>query len=112
MKRILSLLAAGLFLFETAATTNIFAAPSPACSHPLEAAGCLRQGPSAQEYVIQSPDSTTKGIYESRDLLLNNYVGKTVTVAGDPANHSSKDDEASHHMRAMDIVVENQGCQK
>jgi len=112
MKRTFPLLAAGLFLFGTAATTNIFAAPNRASSHPVEATGCLQPGPYAQEYVMQSPDGTTWGIYESKDLLLNNYVGKTVTVAGNPANRSSKDDGASHHMRAMDIVVESQGCQK
>jgi len=115
MKRTLSLLAAGLFLFGTAAVPTVFAAPkNKMLSGPQEATGCLQQGPSAREYLLQSTDGTTWGVYESGDLLLNNYVGHTVTVAGDSAaaSKAKAEDGATRHMKARDIVVDAQSCQK
>ncbi len=47
--------------------------------------------------------------------MLNNYVGQTVTVAGDAMHalpNERKSHDASHYVRALDVVVDSESCQK
>jgi len=81
---------------------------------PVEITGCLQQGPVAKEYLLTTSDGTTWGVNE-RDMYMNNYVGHTVTVTGDvmrPTPDERKDGGAHHYLRAQDLVVESESCQR
>jgi hypothetical protein len=48
-------------------------------------------------------------------MYVNNYVGQTVTVVGDamrPTADERIDGGAQHYLKAMDLVVESERCQK
>ena len=48
-------------------------------------------------------------------MYVNNYVGQAVTVVGDamrPTADERTDGGAQHYLRAMDLVVESESCQK
>ena len=116
MKRALFLSTAALLFFVTAALTDAAASTnsSTSGSRAIEVTGCLQPGPVAQEYIVQASDGTSWGINE-KDLMLNDYIGKTVTVAGDPARASveeRKSGDASHYLLARDVVVEHRSCQQ
>jgi hypothetical protein len=117
MKRKLSITASALLFLGTAGLSTALAAPAPSVARPgtTEVTGCLQPGPVAKEYLIHTSDGTTWGVNEVRDLMLNNYVGQTVTVAGD-AMHAlpseRKSNAASHYVRALDVVVDSESCQK
>lgn len=81
---------------------------------PVEVTGCLQQGPVAKEYLIRASDGTTWGINEA-DMMINNYVDQTVTVVGDavrPTADERIDGDAQRYLKAMDLVVEGETCQK
>jgi hypothetical protein len=81
---------------------------------PVEITGCLQQGPVAKEYMLKASDGTTWGVNEI-DMMMNNYVGQTVTVVGDvmrPSAGERTDGGAHHYLRARDLVVESDTCQK
>ena len=80
----------------------------------LKSPGCLQPGPTGKENLIHTADGTIWGVNET-DMLMNKYVGQTVTIAGDriaPTTSERKDGGASNYLKAMDVVVENQSCQK
>ena len=117
MKKSLLLGSAAVFLFA-AGPMMASTAPTHAMSptHPTDVTGCLEPGPVAKEYLVRSSDGTEWGVNESdRDLRLNNYVGQTVTIAGDPEPASKaerKAGEASHYLYARDVMVAAESCQK
>jgi hypothetical protein len=116
MKRTLFLAASTVLFFGTAGLTNLSASTNHSMSHSqaVEVTGCLQAGPVAKEYLLQASDGTTWGINET-DMLLNNYIGHSVTVAGDRMHATTaerRDGGASHYLLARDVVVENQPCQK
>lgn len=116
MKRSMYLSVAAVLLFAAAGLSNAFASTThPAsASHAMEVTGCLQVGPAAKEYTVQASDGTTWGINET-DMLLNNYVGESVTIAGDTTHANSSERKAggaSQYLLARDVVVENQSCQK
>ena len=88
----------------------------------IEVTGCLQQGPTAKEYMVRANDGDTWGVMSAdKDMYLNNYVGKTVTLTGDSMHPTARLKTASaelnsptinHYMRAMDVVVESETCQK
>ena len=48
-------------------------------------------------------------------MLINDYVGQTVTVVGDatrPTVSERTAGGAQHYLKAMDLVVESETCQK
>ena len=80
----------------------------------LEVTGCLKQGPTAKEYLIQSSDGSLWGIRET-DMLMNNYLNHEVTIAGDVMHATASDQAAGgahHFLRAYDVVVESNSCRK
>ena len=83
MNRTISLSAAALLCLGTLGPAGAYAATAPSSSHKLvEVTGCLQPGPTGKEYLIHTADGTTWGVNET-DMLMNNYVGRTVTIAGD-----------------------------
>ena len=112
MKRLASLSAAGFFLLGTFGLSSAYAAPNNRATNNkvADVTGCLQQGPDAREYTIKSSDGSTWEISTPRDVYLNNYVGETVTVAGDQTHSPAKTQQFSHHRRAYDVVVDSQGC--
>jgi len=116
MKRSLSLFAASALFFAVVGLTNVFASTNktPSSTRAIAVTGCLEPGPVAKEYIVQGNDGKAWGVNE-KDLMLNNYVGKTVTVAGDPT-HATLDERksggASHYMLARDVVVDSKSCQE
>jgi len=116
MKAMLSLWTTVFMFFATAGSLALYARPAShtASKQAVEVTGCLEQGPSAKEYLLKSGDGTTWGINET-DMLMNNYVGHTVTVSGDtmrPTASERADGGAQQYLRAYDIVVESGSCQK
>ena len=117
MKTSLLVASAALFLFA-AGPMSASPAPTHAASqaHPTDVTGCLEQGPVAKEYLIRAADGTEWGVNEDdRDLRLNKYIGRTVTVVGDQ-EHASKEERkeggASHYLYARDLMVAGDACQK
>jgi hypothetical protein len=95
---------------------SAYATPARSTKHksPVEITGCLQPGPVSKEYLLEASDGTTWGINEA-DLMMNNYVGQTVTVAGDaihPTASERKAGGAQHFLKAMDLVVDSESCQK
>jgi hypothetical protein len=115
MKSVIRIWVAAMMLVVSMGLTSAHAAnPSQATYKPVEVTGCLQQGPVAKEYLIQGSDGTTWGINEA-DMYVNNYVGQTVTVVGDamrPTADERTDGGPQHYLRAMDLVVESESCQK
>ena len=97
-----------------ALTAHANSTPKASYRAPVEVTGCLEPGPAAKEYVLKASDGTTWGIRES-DMLMNNYVGHEVTVAGDPIHPtaSERSTVGAHHLiRAYDLAVESNSCSK
>ena len=116
MKSTIGIWVTATIFVGTVGLTSAYATPvSQAMSRkPIEVTGCLQQGPVAKEYLIHASDGTTWGINET-DVLINNYVGQTVTVVGDamrPSTAERTDGGAQHYLRAMDLVVDSESCQK
>ena len=116
MKRTMGILATSIMFVGTVGLGTAFAAPAATGAHrgPISVTGCLQQGPVAKEYLLHASDGTTWGVNET-DMHMNNYLGKTVTVSGD-AMHSTASEEkaggAHHYLKAFDVLVESQSCQK
>jgi len=116
MKARISLwITAGMF-FCTMGTFSAYATPASNASYkkPIEITGCLEQGPTAKEYLLKTSDGTTWGVIE-KDMLMNDYVDRTVTVSGDPLHPTAEERSAGgahHFVRAYDVVVESSTCQK
>jgi hypothetical protein len=115
MKSTISMWFAAMMFVGTLGLSSAHATTSqPTYRKPVEVTGCLQQGPVAKEYLIQAGDGTTWGINET-DVLINGYVGQTVTVVGDamrPTAGERTAGGAQHYLRAMDLAVESEGCQK
>jgi hypothetical protein len=100
-------------------TLGIASAPAASASQttyrkPVEITGCLQQGPVAKEYMLKASDGTTWGVNEI-DMMMNNYVGQTVTVVGDVMRPTSSERTAGgahQYLRARDLVVESETCQR
>ena len=102
------LFAGSLGVAGTQATSTSHAA----YSKPIEVTGCLEQGPVAKEYLLKTSDGKTWGINET-DILINHYVGQTVTIAGDamlPTADERKSGGAKHYLKARDLTVESESC--
>jgi len=88
----------------------------------VELTGCLRQGPIAKEYLLLTDDGKTWAVTSAdRDMYINYYVGQTVTVSGDVVHSTAaiktlasenKSAAAHGHLRAMDLMVDSETCQK
>jgi hypothetical protein len=55
-----------------------------------------------------------RGINET-DMLMNNYVGHTVTIAGDSTRATASERSAGgaqHYLHAYDVVVDSSTCNK
>ena len=117
MKKSLLIASAAVFLFATG-PMMASTAPTHAMSqtHPTDVTGCLEPGPVAKEYLVRSADGTEWGVNENdRDLRLNNYVGRMVTIVGDQEHASKAEREeggASHYLYARDVMVAGESCQK
>jgi hypothetical protein len=116
MKSTLGICTTTIMFLGSFGLAGAYAAPSETGSHrsPVEITGCLQQGPTAKEYLLQASDGTTWGINET-DMLMNGYVGRTVTVAGDATHPNASERTAGgahRYLMARDIVVENETCQK
>jgi hypothetical protein len=116
MKSIVNMWAAAMMLVGTVGVTSAHAANTSQAryNNPVEVTGCLQQGPDAKEYLIRAGNGTTWGLNEA-DMYMNKYVGQTVTVVGDamrPTADERTDGGAQHYMKAMDLVVESESCQK
>ena len=116
MKTTISIWAAASMFFGTLgfASAQATNASQVRYKKPVQVTGCLQQGPVAKEYLIQASDGTIWGVNET-DMLINDYVGKTVTVAGDamrPTAAERTDGGAKHYLNARDLVVESENCQK
>ncbi len=88
--------------------------PQETYKKPVEVTGCLQPGPVAKEYLIRASDGTTWGVNEA-DMMVNNYVDQTVTVVGDamrPTATERSDGGAQRYLKARDLVVESETCQK
>jgi hypothetical protein len=97
------------------AGTPVALASQAGYKKPVEITGCLQQGPVAKEYLLKASDGATWGVNE-RDMYMNNYVGQTVTVVGDAmrptADERGAGGGAQHYLRARDLVVESESCQR
>ncbi len=79
-----------------------------------EVTGCLEQGPVAREYLLRTSDGTTWGVRE-KDMMMNNYIGHEVTVAGDVFHPTASERSAAgtqHFLRAYDLAVDSDTCTK
>jgi len=115
MKKTIGIWTTALALFFTLGLAEAYAAPAPhsAYGKTVELTGCLQQGPTAKEYMIENNDGVTWGVNEA-DLYLNHYVGRNVTIAGStmpPTSAERKDGGAHHYMEARDVAVNSQHCQ-
>jgi hypothetical protein len=116
MKTQVSLWITAAMFVGTLGSLTAFAKPASTAvsKKPVEVTGCLQQGPTAKEYLLQSADGTVWGINET-DMLMNNYVGHTVTIAGDstpPTKSERSAGGAQHYLRAYDLVVDSNTCNK
>jgi hypothetical protein len=116
MKRTIGISAAAILFVGTLGSSTALAAPSASSQHPgtTEVTGCLQQGPAAKEYLLQTSDGTIWGINET-DMLMNNYLGHTVTISGDQIRPTASERNAGgahHFLKAMDVVVDSESCQK
>jgi hypothetical protein len=116
MKSVIRIWIAAMMLVGTMGLTSAHATNSSRATYkqPVEVTGCLQQGPVAKEYLVRASDGTTWGINEA-DMYVTNYVGQTVTVVGDamrPTADERTDGGAQHYLRAMDLVVESESCQR
>ena len=115
MKRTFLLSAASLMFAGTLGLGSSFAAPAQITPPgTTEVTGCLQAGPTAKEYLLKTTDGTTWGVTE-KDMMMNDYVGHEVTIVGDVEHLSAraaKDGDATHYVRARDLVVESTTCQK
>jgi len=123
MKRKISLWTAALVFVGGMALESAQATPAPQAMHKtVEITGCLQQGPAAKEYVLIGDDGNTWGLTSAdRDMYLNDYVGETVTIAGDAVHPSARLRTAAaeqhsltinRYMKAMDVAVDGETCQK
>ena len=116
MKRTVGILATSIMFVGTVALGTALAAPpeTGALRGPISVTGCLQQGPVAKEYLLHASDGTSWGINET-DMLMNDYLGRTVTIAGDtmhPTAAERTEGGAHHYLLARDLVVEGESCQK
>ncbi len=116
MKSIIRIWIAAMMLVGTVGLTSAHATNASQATYrnPVEVTGCLQQGPVAKEYLLRTGDGTTWGINEA-DMMINNYVDQTVTVVGDamrPTAGERTAGGAQHYLRAMDLVVDSESCQK
>lgn len=116
MKRTIGICTTMIMFAGTFGLSAAYAAPSEASAHRngIEVTGCLEQGPTAKEYLLHTTNGTTWGINES-GMMMNDYLGRTVTIAGD-ATHPDVSERsaggAHHYLLARDLVVESESCQK
>ena len=84
MKRTIGILATSVMFVGTIGLGTTLAAPAPsgAAKGAVEVTGCLEQGLVAKEYLLHASDGTTWGVNE-KDMMMNDYLGRTVTIAGD-----------------------------
>lgn len=96
--------------------------PSHAMHKTIEITGCLQQGPVAKEYILLGNDGSAWGVTSAdKDMYLNDYVGRTVTMAGDAVHPKSRlitvageqnSPPISQYIRAMDVAVDSENCKK
>ena len=116
MKNLISQLTITICFMASLGLATAYATPAPAASHSktIDITGCLQPGPSAREYLLHAADGSTWGVTET-DMLMNDYVNKTVTITGDAAHLTTSERKAGgaqHYVKAMDLVVESESCQK
>jgi hypothetical protein len=123
MKTMISKWMAAILFAGTLGLASAQAASSPASyKKPVELTGCLEQGPIAKEYLLRTNDGKTWAVTSAdRDMYMNNYAGQMVTVAGDREHLTTTMKTASidnqpitvvGHLRAMDLTVDSETCQK
>jgi len=96
--------------------------PSNVMHKTVEITGCLQQGPVAKEYVLLGNDGSAWGVTSAdKDMYLNDYVGQTVTIAGDAVHPKSRlitvagehnSPPISRYVRAMSVAVDSENCKK
>jgi hypothetical protein len=116
MKRTIGICTTMIMFVGSFGLVGAYAVPSAAGVHrnPIEVTGCLQQGPTAKEYLLHTSDGSTWGINET-DMLMNDYLGRTVTIAGDETHPTASERSAGgahHYLFARDVVVESESCQK
>ncbi|HVO63501.1 MAG TPA: hypothetical protein VMT53_21435 [Terriglobales bacterium] len=123
MRNTVSMWIVAMMFISICAVSSAFAAPAPAPRGALVVTGCLQQGPLAKEYLLTANDNgTVWGVTSAdRDMYLNTYVGKTVTITGSAESPSAlhvtrasseKDAGATHFLKGSDVLVESETCQK
>lgn len=122
MKHKISTWIAAITFVGAVTAGSALAAPTPASSHKtVEVTGCLQQGPAAKEYIVQGNDGTTWGVTSAdRNMYMNDYVGQTVTIAGDTmhpnaslrAENQHSSPAINHYVKAMDVAVDSESCSK
>ncbi len=122
MRRTISMWIAAIAFVSALALSSAQAAPAPEAMHKtVEITGCLQQGPAAKEYVVRGNDGSEWGVTSAdRDMYMNDYVGQTVTIAGDAMHPSARlrtenehsSPAISHYVRAMDVAVDSESCSK
>ncbi len=116
MKSVIRIWVAAMMLVGTMGLTSAHATNSSRATYkqPVEVTGCLQQGPVAKEYLVRASDGTTWGVNET-DMYINHYLGQRVTVVGDamqPTSGERTAGGAQHYLRARDLVVESESCQR
>ena len=116
MKGKSGLFAAAMLLASMLGTMSAGATSTPNATYKkaVEVTGCLQQGPVAREYLLKGDDGKTWGINE-RDMMINNYVGKTVTIAGDQVRPNADERSsggAQQYLRARDVAVDGENCSR
>ena len=123
VKRLTSLSAASLFLLGSVSLG--VASTATATAQELSKTGELKSNNRGEVTVvcsrrtqrgnIRSRDGNVWEISTDRNIYLNNYVGMTVTVKGDIADSDNQSDSSqgpNHRLRATNLVVVAQSCQR
>jgi len=124
MKNTISIWASAVMFVGTLGLACAHASTTAQASYkkPVEVTGCLQQAPIAREYFLYAKDGSVWELSSAdKEMYMNNYVGQTVTVAGDPMHSKAAlktvasgqgSQEVKGHLRAMDLVVDSEQCQK
>ena len=116
MKAYIGIWAAAIMFAGTLGMLTAQAAPASKATTkgPTEITGCLEQGPVAKDYLLRTSDGTTWGVRE-KDMMMNNYLGHEVTVAGDVIHPNTNERSAAgahHFLLAYDLAVDSNTCSK
>jgi hypothetical protein len=124
MKNKLSMWIMATLFAGTLGLASAQAAPTKqtASKQPVELTGCLQQAPDAREYLLMGDNGKAYELSSAdREMYMNDYIGKKVTVAGDwvhpkasvkTVSMNNKETPLAGHLRAMDLTVVSETCKK